>query len=247
MKAIILAAGYATRLYPLTKNCPKALLPVGNRTILDRLVEQIATIYAVDEVHIVSNHKFFGQFTAWAEAAQPAYDDLRLVVWDDGTDSNDTRLGALGDIKFVIEQAGILDDVLVLASDTYFSFALADFYRDYQRHGRDLLLAHEEADKETVKRFAVAVLDAQGRVLDMEEKPASPKSCTAIYAAYIYRADTLPLLGQYLDEGNNPDAPGHFPAWLYTRRDIRAYVFEGECIDIGTLDTYRGVCEAAAP
>lgn len=244
MKAIILAAGYATRLYPLTKDRPKALLPIGSSTIIDRLAEQIATIDVVDEVHIVSNHKFYSQFCGWAETVKASYPRLKFFVWDDGTDTNDTRLGALGDIKFVLDNAAIDDDLLVLASDTYFSFPLLNFYLDFKRHGRDLLLAHKEGSETDCRRFAIAVLDANGRVLDLEEKPESPKSRTAIYAAYIYRADTLPLLDRYLNDGNNPDAPGHFPVWLYTQRDVRAYVFGGECVDIGTLDAYHVACAA---
>ena len=242
MKAIILAAGYATRLYPLTRDWPKALLKVGGKTILDRLTEQILVIDAIDEVHVVTNHKFANTFLLWTKAAAAKWPLVKFLVWDDGTLSNDTRLGALGDIQYVIDQAGLDDDVLITASDTFCSFDWRAFYADFQRHGRDLLLAHEEASYEDCKRYAVALLDEAGRVVDMEEKPEHPKSRTAVYAAYIYRRATLPLLKSYLDEGNSPDAPGHFPSWLYKTRDVRAFVFQGECVDIGTLDTYNEVC-----
>ena len=242
MKAIILAAGYATRLYPLTKNWPKVLLNVGKKTIMDRLTEQILAIDAIDEVHVVTNHKFGEVFRSWAGSAAENWPQVKFKVWDDGTLSNETRLGALGDIQYVIDHARLDDDVLITASDTFCTFDWTKFYIDFQSHGRDLLLSHEEKTLEECKRFVVALLDDEGRVLDLAEKPEHPKSKTAVYAAYIYRRDTLPLLKDYLVEGNSADAPGHFPAWLYQRRDVRAFVFEGECVDIGTLDTYNEVC-----
>ena len=242
MKAIILAAGYATRLYPLTKDWPKALLKVGSKTIMDRLTEQILAINAIDEVHVVTNHKFAEVFLVWTKAAAAKWPMVKFQVWDDGTLSNDTRLGALGDIQYVIDHAKLDDDVLITASDTFCTFDWRDFYQDFLHHGCDLLLAHEEKTVEECTRYAVALLDAQGRVLDLEEKPSQPKSKTAVYAAYIYRRDTLPLLKRYLAEGNSPDAPGHFPSWLYRQQEVRAFVFEGECVDIGTLDTYNEVC-----
>lgn len=242
MKALILAAGYATRLYPLTENWPKALLKVGDRTILDRLTEQILTIDAIDEVHIVTNHKFAGVFRVWADDAVSKWPRVQFQVWDDGTLDNATRLGALGDIQFVIERAHLDDDLLIAASDTFCTFDWREFYQDFKTHGCDLLLAHEEKTLQECTRYAVAQLDPWGRVLHLEEKPARPKSKTAIYAAYMYRRETLPLLKCYLQDGNNPDAPGHFPAWLYQHQEVRAFVFEGECVDIGTLETYHEVC-----
>lgn len=242
MKAIILAAGYATRLYPLTQNWPKALLKVGDKTIIDRLTEQILTISAIDEVHVVTNHKFAEVFLVWTKAAAAKWPTVKFCVWDDGTLNNETRLGALGDIQYVIDQAKLDDDVLITASDTFCSFDWRAFYQDFKEHGCDLLLAHEEKSLQECTRYAVALLDPWGRVLDLEEKPAHPKSKTAVYAAYIYRRSTLPLLKRYLEEGNSPDAPGHFPVWLYRQQEVRAYVFEGECVDIGTLDTYHQVC-----
>ncbi len=242
MKAIILAAGYATRLYPLTKDWPKALLKVGSKTIMDRLAEQIVSIEAIDEVHVVTNHKFAQVFDEWTKDASKNWPRVKFIVWDDGTLSNDTRLGALGDIQYVIDQAHLNDDVLITASDTFCTFDWQEFYADFRHYGRDLLLAHEEKTVEECTRYAVALLDQEGRVLDLEEKPAQPKSKTAVYAAYIYRKDTLPLLKDYLAAGHSPDAPGHFPSWLYQQRDVRAFVFDGECVDIGTLDTYNTVC-----
>lgn len=242
MKAIVLAAGYATRLYPLTKDRPKALLPIGGRAMLDYLMDQIATIAQIDTAYVVSNHRFAAQFEAWAREASGRYARLRIEVLDDGTDSNQTRLGALGDVRFALDARKIDDDVLVAASDDFITFPLADFVRDFDRHGYDTLLGAHIASLEDLRRFAVATLDADGFVSSLVEKPEDPASDIAIYALYLYRRDTLPLLRQYLDEGNPPDAPGHFPEWLYRRRKVRVYLFQGECIDIGTPQAYEEIC-----
>ena len=242
MKAIILAAGYAVRLYPLTENTPKALLPIGGRAMLDYLMDSIAGIASIDEAVIVSNHRFAAQFAAWAQQAAGRYASLKLSVLDDGTTCNEDRLGAVGDIAFAIREAAIDDDVLVAASDNFFTFDLNDFVNDFRAHGQNLLLAQPLKSLEELRRFAVAELDDQRRVLSLVEKPENPATDLGIFALYLYRRDVLPLFGEYLAEGNNPDSPGRFPEWLYTRRETRAYIFEGECVDIGTHESYREIC-----
>ena len=246
MKAIILAAGYAMRLYPLTENTPKALLPIGGRPMLDYLLDSLAVVEEIDEAVLISNHRFAAQFQAWAARAAETWPRLRFTVLDDGTTSNETRLGAVGDIQFAIEKLGLNEEILVAASDDFFTFDLRDFVADYHRHGQNLLLGHRLEEIEDLRRFAVAELDDKGRVLSLEEKPREPKSDIGIYALYIYRADALPLFKQYLDGGNNPDSPGRFPEWLHKRREMRAWLFEGECIDIGTHESYREICERFA-
>jgi glucose-1-phosphate thymidylyltransferase len=243
MKSLILAAGYATRLYPLTLDTPKALLPIGGKPMLDYLVSEIATLEDMTEVHIVSNHRFIARFEAWAGGAASRYPGLRFTVWDDGTTSNDDRLGAVGDIQFVIDRAALDDDLLIAASDNFFTFPLRDFAADFRRTERDTLLTAHLDDLDTLRKFGVATLGADNRVLSLVEKPENPPSDVGVYALYLYRRDTLPLIRQYLDEGNSPDAPGHFPEWLCTRRDVRAYIFTGECIDIGSPEAYREVNE----
>lgn len=243
MKSLILAAGYATRLYPLTENMPKALLPIGGKPMMDYLVSEIDTLSGMSDVHVVSNHRFMPQFEEWAKGASVRYPRLTFHVWDDGTTSNDDRLGAVGDIRFVIEKAKLDDDLLIAASDNFFTFPLKDFAADFQRTGRDTLLTAHLDDLETLRKFGVAVLGPDNRVLSLVEKPKDPPSDVGVYALYLYRRDTLPLFKQYLDEGNSKDAPGHFPEWLCTRRDVRAYLFTGECIDIGSPEAYRAVNE----
>ncbi len=245
MKAIILAAGYATRLYPLTLNMPKALLPIAGKPMMDYLVEGIAGISGMTEVHIVSNHKFAAQFEDWKATVdqENRYPNLTFKVWDDGTTSNDDRLGAVGDMQYVIERANLDDDVLVAASDNFFTFPLSLFVDEFHRQKRDLLLAGRIDDIDTLRRFAVATLDENGKVLKLAEKPQEPESNTGIYALYIYKKETLPLVREYLDGGNIPDSPGRFPEWLYRQgHDLGAYTFEGECVDIGTHESYEEIC-----
>ncbi len=245
MKAIILAAGYATRLYPLTLNRPKAMLPIVGLPMMDYLVREMALLPQLDEVHIVTNHKFAAQFEEWCAQVEQAkcYPSLRFAVWDDGTTTNEDRLGAVGDMQYVIERAALNDDVLVAASDNFFTFPLKLFTDDFERHGRDTLLAGRINAIDTLRRFAVATLDETGRVLTLVEKPQDPPSNIGVYALYLYRRETLPLVQQYLAEGGLPDSPGLFPEWLCrTGRNLGAYLFDGECIDIGTPESYREVC-----
>ena len=246
MKAIILAAGYATRLYPLTLNMPKALLPVGKLPMMDYLMRGIAGIEGMTEVHIVSNHKFADQFEEWKRQAEAEgrYPGLSFMVWDDGTVSNEDRRGAVGDMQFVIERAKLDDDVLVAASDNFFTFPLSAFVDEFRAQGRDMLLAGEINDLETLRRFAVATLAEDGRVLSLREKPQDPESNIGIYALYVYHRETLPRVKEYLDGGNVPDSPGRLPEWLCRQgHELGAYVFDGEFIDIGTPESYREICE----
>lgn len=236
MKAIVLAAGYAMRLYPLTKDRPKALLEIGGRHMLDYLMDEIESVPEIDEAILVTNSRFYRQFADWAAGRRNP--GLSVRVLDDKTDTNEDRLGAIGDMLFALNEAGIDDNVLVAAADNLFTFRLNDFVESFRKSGKDTLLAKAMGETEERKRFAIATLDADGRVTGLVEKPENPPTDIAVYALYLYRRDTLPLVRQYLAEGNNPDAPGHFPEWLYKRRDVRAYLFEGECVDIGTPEAY---------
>ena len=146
----------------------------------------------------------------------------------------------------MLDHRHVDDDLLVAASDDFFTFPLRDFVADFRRHDRDTLLGKHIGWVEDLKRFAVATLDKNNRVTALVEKPQEPQTDVAIYALYLYRRDTVPLIRRYLDEGNAPDAPGHFPEWLYSRREVGVYLFEGECIDIGTPEAYKEVCERFA-
>lgn len=239
MKAIILAAGYATRLYPLTLHTPKALLPINQKAIIDYIVEELNTIQEIDAIYVVTNHRFADDFTTWAKTA-PGKTPIEVI--DDGTTDDTNKKGAVGDIGFVIEQKQIDDELLVIAGDNFFTYSLRDYVNYYREKGHDCVCVKKWSNREELKQFGVALLDADGKVLDIEEKPAQPKSDTAVFATYLYKQDTVPLFAEYLAAGNNPDAPGNFPAWLYRRKDVYAYTFSGECYDIGTPESYREVC-----
>lgn len=243
MKCIILAAGYATRLYPLTKDKPKPLLDVAGKTILDHIMEKVAKVPEIDEVIIVSNAKFYDQFIAWSKEARYA---KTITVLNDGTTSNEIRLGAIRDIQSAIDELAINEDIMVLAGDNLFDFELTDFVEYFQKVGTDCITAYKETDEAQLKRAGVVELDTSGKVLSFEEKPEDPKSDFAVPAFYIYKKETLPLFKKYLDEGNNPDAPGHFVPWLINKKSVHAWILPGKRYDIGTLESYKRVQEIFA-
>jgi len=238
MKAIILAAGYATRLYPLTKDNPKPLLPVAGRPMINYITNELETLGALDMIYVVTNHKFAGRFYDWAKT----YDGKKQIkIIDDGTTDEDSRLGAIGDINFCIESEAIDEELLIIAGDNLFTFSLRDYYDFYLKKGADCVCAKRVSDYEYLKQLAVAVTDDAGRILELVEKPPAPPSNLGVYASYIYTKDTAGLFKTYLSEGNKPDAPGYFVQWLYKRRDVFVYVMDGECYDIGTHAMYDEV------
>ena len=223
MKCIFLCAGYATRLFPLTENFPKALLKVGGRALLDYILDEVNSLDEVDEIYLVTNAKYTPHF--------------------DGTYTNDDRLGAIGDINFTIEKCNINDDVLIIAGDNLFTFKLREFIDFYKAKNAPSVCVREETDINLLKRVGVAVLDDSNKILDFEEKPAEPKSKYAVYAEYIYPKEILPVFKEYLAEGNSNDAPGNFVAYLYKKMPTYAYPFKGECYDVGTHDALAYVNE----
>lgn len=237
MIALLLVAGYATRLYPLTMDTPKALLPIDGRPMLDYITDQIDGLEGVSRTVVVSNHPFADTFRKWAAGRN----GIPITVLDDGSTDNANRLGAVGDIRFAVEEAGIDDDLLVVAGDNLFTFQLSDAVSFFRERREDTILVGRLGPGDDARRFAVVELDADGRVTDMVEKPEHPRSDTVAYAVYLYRRDTLPLIRQYLEEGNNKDAPGYFPSWLYLRKPLSAYLFDGKCLDIGTPEVYESV------
>ncbi len=236
MDCILLAAGYATRLYPLTENMPKALLKLGSKSILDRICEKIEELKEVNNIYIVTNHKFAKHFSDWAADYKGR---IPVTVLDDGTTSNDNRLGAIGDMKFVIDKKNITDEILVMASDNVFDFSLQDMLDLYQKKNADVISAHYVPDIEDLRQMGVLELDGDNRVISFAEKPSEPKSHWGVPPFYFYRKETLPLIQQYIAEGNNPDAPGHFIPWLIERTPVYAYTFDVMTIDIGTPKSYE--------
>jgi len=237
MKCLLLVAGYATRLYPLTKDKPKCLLPVGGKTILERLLEKIDKVEEIKETILVSNARFADQF---AEYIKKIGQDNRISMINDGTWDNETRLGAIGDMSLAIRQRAIDEDLMVLAGDNLFDFSLADFVAFYNSVNADCITAHKEERIEALQKTGVAEIDDEGKVLSFEEKPKAPKSDYAVPPFYIYKKETLPMIHSYVEEGNNADEPGRFVSWLIWRKPVCAFRFSGKRHDIGSLDSYRG-------
>jgi glucose-1-phosphate thymidylyltransferase len=228
MKALILAAGYATRLRPLTDSFPKMLLPLAERPMLDYLLDRIREVGEIDEIHLVTNAHFAPIFRDWAP------DDV--TVHDDGTTSNEDRLGAIGDIAFTIERAELQGaDLLVVAGDNLIGYSLPDFVTFWREKGGSAIAVHEVDDRELLSQYGIVVLDEDDRVVGFEEKPAEPKSNLAATAAYLYRGADLERLSEYLEQGNAPDAPGNFAAWLSEQAPLYGYRVSGEWHDIGDL------------
>ena len=235
MKCIILAAGYATRLYPLTKNFPKPLLEVAGKPILNHLIEDVDKSGLVDEYIVISNHKFVQHFTDWA-ATLPQ----KITVLDDGTESNETRLGAVKDIQFAVHECNIDDYCLVMAGDNLLSFSLLDFIDFADKKGTSSIMYYKENDIEKLHKTGVLELDGD-RVIGMEEKPAEPKTHYCCPPFYIYSPADLARIDEALADGCGYDAPGSFVSWLCTRTEIHAFDMPGPRYDIGNLESYEEV------
>ena len=240
MKCILLCAGYATRLFPLTENFPKPLLKVGNRALLDYILDEVNTIDEVDKIFIITNNKYAHHFEDWVNEKNNV---KPIEVINDHTYSNDDRLGAIGDIQYTIEQGNIDDDLLIVAGDNLFTFKLKDFV-DFQK-GKDApcVCVREEDDINLLKRVGVATVNSEMKILDFVEKPEEPQSKYAVYAEYLYPKKVVPMFKEYLEEGNSNDAPGNFVAYLYKKMPTYAYPFSGDCYDVGTHDALAYVNE----
>ena len=238
MICIDLAAGYATRLYPLTENFPKPLLEVQGKTILDWLLDDIAESETVSRYVVISNHRYVRHFEEWA-TEKP----LPITVLDDGTESNDTRLGAVRDIVFAMEKLHLDDDLLVIAGDNVLDFSLGrliGYARDKQT---SCVMRYYEAREEKLKKCGVVTLDASDRILRMAEKPAVPESHWCVPPFYVYSRADAALVREAIADGCGVDAPGSFIAWLCERSPVHAMEMPGSRYDIGNLDSYRQVQE----
>ena len=233
MKCLILAAGYATRLYPLTENFPKPLLKVGEKAILDWLIDDLDQTGIIDEYIVVTNHKFANIFEEWSKG--------RYTIIDDGTTNNDNRLGAVRDIELGIRLKGVEDDLLVMAGDNLLSFSLKEYLDYFQEKGTTCIMRFYEPDLAKLHKTGVVEVDADGRILSMEEKPAEPKSHWCCPPFYIYRKEDLPLVDKGIQEGCGTDAPGSFIAWLCTQTPVHAWEMPGRRYDIGNLESYKEV------
>ena len=233
MKALILAAGYATRLYPLTLDRPKALLPVGGKAMLDHLMEQLEQVEGLDEVFVVTNSKFADAFREWAAGRS----GLPLRIVDDGTVDDDSKLGAIGDLDLTIREARIDDDLLVLAGDNLFSESIAPFPVFALGKGGPAIGVYDVDDLETIRRYSVIELDGDDRLTRLEEKPEQPRSTLAGIALYFYPRSALHYVREYLEDGNNPDQPGRLVQWLYPRTAVYGWRVPGRWFDVGSKET----------
>jgi glucose-1-phosphate thymidylyltransferase len=229
MKCVILAAGYATRLRPLTDDLPKHLLPVGGRPMLDWVLDAVREVPDVDEIHLVTNSRFAPAFEDWARANG-------VAVHDDGTTSNDDRLGAVGDLRLAIEEAGLeSDELVVLAGDNLFDFSLAGFVEWWRSkpQAASAVPLHDVGDIELAKQYGIADTAADGRIVGFAEKPAEPSSTLASTLIYLVPPEHVRLVQAYLDEGLSPDNAGSFLGWLARREPVYGYRFQGSWYDIG--------------
>lgn len=234
MKCLILAAGYATRLYPLTENFPKPLLDVGGKTILDWLIDDVAASGKVDEYAVVTNHKFACHFEKWASGRSE-----KITVVDDGTTANETRLGAVRDIQYALEKTGFDDDTIIMAGDNLLDFSLIKFIEYAIAAGTSCIMRYYEPSEAKLHKCGVVEVDEHDLILSMEEKPAVPRSHWCCPPFYFYRRQDVARIPEGMAAGCGIDAPGSFVAWLATKVPIRAMEMPGHRYDIGTLDSYK--------
>ena len=236
MKCLILAAGYATRLYPLTENFPKPLLKVGEKTILDWLIDDIDTAGAVDEYILISNHKYADCFCAWTETK-----GQKITVVDDGTVSNETRLGAVRDVQFAIDQLQIEDDMLVIAGDNVLDFSLTEFMAYAEKKQTSCVMRYYEPEDKKLLKTGVVTVDERDRVLRMTEKSPTPETHWCCPPFYYYTKADSHLISKAIADGCGTDAPGSYIAWLSTRSTVHAMEMPGKRYDIGNLESYENV------
>ena len=239
MKNIVIAAGYATRLGELTKNFPKPLLKIGENTILGRMLDDIDKIPEIDEHIIITNHKFAGIFEEWA--LKQSYTKPVTIV-DDGTETNDTRLGAVCDLLFAMDKLKIDEDMLVVAADNILFFSFQEFVDFAKAKGTSCIMCHEQPSIEKLQRTGVIVLDDNDKVLNMEEKPQEPKSHWAVPPFYIYLKKDLEKVRHSVENGCGKDAPGNLAHYMVEQVDMHAWKMTAGRFDIGSLDTYKEAC-----
>lgn len=240
MKVIILAAGYATRLYPLTENYPKPLLKVGDITIVDRLLNDIETIENINEIVLVSNDKFIKHFEKWQEQRKT---NIKITIINDYSTDNDNRLGAVKDIMLAIDTLKIKEDILVMAGDNVLDFSLKGFCKYAIEHNASCIMRHFEKDIEKLKKTGVITIDDTSKVISMEEKPQEPKSNYAVPPFYYYVEKDLEKISECIKEGCKTDAPGNLVGLLCQKTTIYAYEMQGKRYDIGDIDSYNKACE----
>jgi glucose-1-phosphate thymidylyltransferase len=237
MKIIILAAGYATRLYPLTLTRPKPLLPVAGKPMVEHVIDNLAPIGGIDRIYVVTNAKFAEQFQTWSDNYRATKSKLNFTIVNDGSTDDTNKLGAIGDINYVINSQNVDDDIIVVAGDNLFNQPLSDFGKFCREKNAPALAVYDVGNLEEIKKYNSISTDDDGRITFFEEKPKNPTSTLTGIALYFYPKATVPLIKQYIAEGNNPDQPGRFVQWLYPRSPVYTWKVPGLWFDIGSKET----------
>ena len=237
MKLVVLAAGYATRLYPLTLDRPKALLPVAGRPMVEHVLDRLGAIDHLDTAYLVTNAKFAGHFRDWAAGYRADLGGGSVEIIDDGTTNDETRLGAIGDLELVLRREGIDDDVIVVAGDNLFSEDLRGFGKFAHERAAPVLAVYDVGSLEEIRKYNAIDVDESGRITFFEEKPEHPTSTLTGIALYYYPRDVLPQIHAYVTEGNNTDQPGRLVEWLYERVPFYTWRVPGVWYDIGSRET----------
>jgi glucose-1-phosphate thymidylyltransferase len=237
MKVVILAAGYATRLYPLTLTQPKPLLPVAGKPMIEYVLDNLAPIGGLDRIYVVTNARFATHFQKWADAYRAAKAKLDFTIVNDGSTDDSNKLGAIGDLHLVLSREQVQDDVIVVAGDNLFSQELSDFGRFCREKRAPVLAVYDVGDLDQVKKYNSISIAGEGRITFFEEKPKNPTSTLTGIALYFYPKPMLPMIKQYIAEGNNPDQPGRLIQWLYPRTPVYTWKVPGLWFDIGSKES----------
>ena len=237
MKVLILAAGYATRLYPLTLNQPKPLLEVAGKPMIEYVLDNLSPIGGIDRVYVVTNAKFADHFQKWADHYRATKSKLDFTIVNDKSTDDSNKLGAIGDLHLVVTREKIDDDLIVVAGDNLFSEKLAEFGRFCREKNAPVLGVYDVKDLEQVKKYSAISLGPDGRITAFQEKPTDPKTTLIGIALYYYPKHAVPMISQYIAEGNNPDQPGRLVQWLYPRTPVYTWTVPGLWFDIGSKET----------
>jgi glucose-1-phosphate thymidylyltransferase len=237
MNVLILAAGYATRLYPLTLHKAKPLLEVADKPIIEWLMDNLADVPDLETIYVATNDKFASDFQAWSASYQERWPKFKFKIINDGSKSDEDKLGAIGDINFVITRENLVENgLLIIAGDNLFTDSLTGFVANAKGTAATVAV-YDVGDTEAIKKYGNISVNAEGIITHFEEKPNKPRGTLAAVALYYYSPEVLSLLRTYLAAGNNPDQPGRFVQWLYTRKPVRTFQLKGQWLDIGSKET----------
>jgi len=236
MKAVILAGGYARRMWPLTKNRPKHLLPVAGRPMLDYVMASLESVPALEEIFISTNMRFQDQFKNYLDGV---HTEKRLRLFVEDTHSEEEKLGSVGALGYLIRENNLDDELLVIGGDNIFSFKMEDFIDYFYMKNANVIALYDLGDREKARLYGVVHIDGECRIVDFQEKPSDPQSTLVSTACYVFTRRGVQNILRYLEEGNDPDKMGHFIEWLYKHDDVYGYVFTGVWFDIGSLESYE--------